>query len=205
MANIDFDSRNIGKKIHADGEFLIPADLHSMPGQDLTLPQRYGINKSENPPIIFDRFPGWTDVDALAELNRLWAEDEWPNRVSAFMTKVGEVKQEAAYRLDGAYWKYERAIERNGGDHTHADVVAEQAKRDDCRAKSGAREVELKEALLARSHPDDWPSVERWACDLKEFASHPDVSELTAAGKSKAQQLEDAKTHFGIEDPGSGL
>ena len=61
MAKIDFDTKNIGKQIHDDGEFDLPANLHSGVGQDLGLPSRFGINKSEDPIVIFDRFPGWTD------------------------------------------------------------------------------------------------------------------------------------------------
>lgn len=205
MARIDFDSRNLGKKIHDDGEYEIPPELHAGVGQDLSLPQRFGINKSENPPIIFDRFPGWSDSEVTEELDRIWKEDVWPTRVGTFMQEIGMIKQEAAYRLDGAYWLYERALERAKGDHTDADVVAEQEKRDDCRAKSGAREVELKEALMARTHPEDWPATDRWNCALGAFASNPDISELTAPGKSKTQILKDAKDQYGIEDPGSGL
>ena len=67
MARIDFDTRNTGKQIHDAGEYEIPPELHQAEDQNLALPQRFGINKSENPPIIFDRFPGWSDADAKKE------------------------------------------------------------------------------------------------------------------------------------------
>ena len=92
MAKIDFDTKNIGKQIHDDGEFELPANLHSGVGQDLTLPSRFGINKSEDPIIIFDRFPGWTDDAVKTELNRIWETDVWPGRVSQFLAAAEQIK-----------------------------------------------------------------------------------------------------------------
>jgi len=205
MAKIDFDSRQIGKQIHDGGEYDIPANLHQNVDQTLSLPQRYGINKSENPPIIFDRFPGWSDDDAKTELERIWSEDEWPSRVSEFLQLAHMVKSEANQRMQNAAWRLEKALTINGNDYTHADVVAQLDKRADTRAKSNAREDEMKAALLARKHPDDWPDPVKWDCALGLDSSIPEVKALHGWGQSKEIVAKTAKDDYSIEDPGSGL
>jgi len=129
MAKIDFDTKNIGKQIHDGGEFDLPANLHSGEGQDLTLPSRYGINKSEDPVIVFDRFPGWTDTAAQTELDRIWTDDIWPGRVSQFLAASEQIKAEANARFREAGWKLEKALDTAEGDWTHADVTAVLADR----------------------------------------------------------------------------
>jgi hypothetical protein len=205
MARINFDTKNIGMSIADDAEFELPAGVHAAQGQNLSLPQRYGINKGENPPIIFDRFPGWTDADARTELERLWTEDAWPNRINQFIMLCDQVKGEADYRMTESSWRMERAIQLAGGDYTDAVVVAELALKADCRAKSGAREELLKEALLARKHPDDWPDPTRWDCALGYYASTPDISELHGKGTTKETLAKRAEDDFGVTDPGSGI
>ena len=204
MAKIDFDTKNIGKKIHDDGEFDLPAHLHSGEGQDLTLPSRYGINKSEDPVIIFDRYPGWTDAAAKTELDRVWAEDVWPSRISLFLAATEQIKAEANARFRESGWKLEKALDTAGGDWSHADVVAALADREACRTKSGEHEQKIKEALMARKHPDDWPSPNDWTCPLadqhKPLQDGSDTAESIAATKADR-----AKNEWGVEDPGSGL
>jgi len=205
MARIDFDTRNIGKNIADDAEFELPANIHAAPGQTLSLPQRYGINKGESPPIIFDRFPGWTDADARTELERLWTEEEWPSRINQFLTKVTGVQTEAQNRMTSAAWRMEKALQVAEGDYTDAAVVAELAKKADCRAKSNAREAEIKEALLARKHPDYWPDDTKWDCELRLFASRGEISETHGPGATIQVLAKRAKDTFGITNPGSGL
>jgi hypothetical protein len=205
MARIDFDTRNIGKNIADDAEFELPAHAHAAPGQNLSLPERFGINKGENPPIIFDRFPGWTDADAKIELERLWTEEEWPSRINQFLTKVIGVQSEAQARMTSSAWRMERALQVAEGDYTDAAVVAELAKKADCRAKSNAREAEIKEALVARTHPDNWPDETRWDCELRLFASRGEISETHGVGATTQVLAKRAKDKYGITDPGSGL
>ena len=205
MARIDFDTRNTGKQIHDDGEYEIPAELHQADGQNLGLPQRFGINKSEDPPIIFDRFPGWSDADAKTEMERIWEQDEWPSRVAQFIQACEMVKSEANQRMQNAAWRLEKALSINENDYTHADVVAELAKRQDTRDKSNAREADIKTALLARKHPDEWPDSNKWDCALGAYAAIPEIKELHGHGTSKEVQLQHAKDAYSVEDPGSGL
>lgn len=205
MARIDFDTRNIGKNIADDAEFELPAEVHTAPGQNLSLPQRFGINKGENPPIIFDRFPGWTDADAKTELERLWTEEEWPSRISQFLTAVTAVQSEAQDRMVNSAWRMEKALQVAEGDYTDAAVVVELAKKADCRAKSNAREAEIKEALLAKKHPDYWPDPIRWDCELRLFASTGEISETHGSGATKDVLAKRAEDTFGVTDPGSGL
>ena len=205
MAKIDFDSRQIGKQIHEDGDYDLPANLHQNVDQTLSLPQRYGINKSEDPPIIFDRFPGWSDADAKTEMERIWSDDEWPSRMSEFIQTTEMIKSEANQRMQNADWRLERALTVNDNDYTHADVVAELDKRADTRAKSNARENEIKEALLARKHPDDWPDPVKWDCALGFYSAVPEVKELHGWGQSKELVSKFVKDKYGIEDPGTGL
>jgi hypothetical protein len=205
MARIDFDTKNIGKNIANDAEFELPANIHAAPGQTLSLPQRYGINKGENPPIIFDRYPGWTDTDARTELEKLWTDDVWPARIQSYLHAAEAVKGEAAYRLSESIWEMDRALEVAEGDYTDAGVVTVMEKRADCRAKSNAREVKIKEALVARTHPDDWPDNLQWDCALGNYASVVEVEELHGIGTTKESLAAQAEDRYGITDPGSGL
>ena len=204
MAKIDFDTKNIGKQIHDDGEFDLPPHLHSGEGQDLTLPSRFGINKSEDPVIVFDRFPGWTDTAAQTELDRIWTDDIWPGRVSQFLAAAEQIKAEANARFREAGWKLEKALDTAEGDWTHADVTAVLADRAECRAKSGEHEVKIKEALLARKHPDDWPNTDGWTCPLIDKTKPVQDGSDTAASIAATKAVR-VKDEFGVEDPGSGL
>lgn len=204
MAKIDFDTKNIGKQIHDDGEFDLPANLHSGEGQDLTLPSRYGINKSEDPVIVFDRFPGWTDAAAKAELDRIWETDVWPSRVSQFLAATEQIKAEANARFRERGWKLEKALDTAGGDYSHADVVAALADREATRTKSGEHEELMKAALLARKHPDDWPSPDDWTCPLAD-PNKPVQDGSDTAASIAATKAERVKNDWGVEDPGSGL
>lgn len=205
MARIDFDTKNIGKSIADDAEFELPKEVHAAPGQNLSLPQRFGINKSEDPPIIFDRFPGWTDADARTELERIWIEDVWPSRIAQFLSDCDHVKSEAGYRMDEARWRMEKALQLAGGDYTDPAVVAELALKADCRTQSNNREAEIKAALLARKHHDDWPDPVKWDCALGEFASPMEINELHGRGSTKETLAKRASEEFGVDDPGSGL
>ena len=204
MAKIDFDTKNIGKQIHDDGEFDLPAHLHSGDGQDLTLPSRFGINKSEDPVIIFDRFPGWTDDAVKTELNRIWETDVWPGRVSQFLAAAEQIKAECSARFRESGWKLEKALDTAAGDWTHADVVAALADRAECRAKSGEHEQLIKDALVARKHPDDWPGPQEWTCPLAENYKDVAAGSDTEAGiaATKAARI---KATYDVDDPGSGL
>ena len=204
MAKIDFDTKNIGKQIHDDGEFDLPAHLHVGEGQDLSLPSRFGINKSEDPVIIFDRFPGWTDTAAQTELDRIWEGDIWPGRVSQFLAATEQIKAEANARFRESGWRLEKALDTAGGDYSHADVVAALADRAECRTKSGEHEQKIKDALVARKHPDDWPSPDAWTCPLAdEYKPAQDGTDTTAGiAATKAARLE---SDWGVTDPGSGL
>ena len=204
MAKIDFDTKNIGKQIHDDGEFDLPAHLHSGEGQDLTLPSRYGINKSEDPVIVFDRFPGWTDDAAKAELDRIWTEDVWPSRVSQFLAATEQIKAEANARFRESGWKLEKALDTAEGDWTHADVTAALADRAECRTKSGEHEQKIKDALVARKHPDDWPAIDGWTCPLADQHKPVQDGSDTAAGIA-ATKASRVKADFDVDDPGSGL
>jgi hypothetical protein len=205
MARIDFDTRNIGKNIADDAEFELPAHVHAATGQTLSLPQRYGINKGENPPIIFDRYPGWTDTDAKTELERLWTDDEWPSRIVQFLSAVASVQEEANYRMSESSWRMEKAMEVAEGDYTEAGLVAELAKKADCRAKSNAREAEIKVALLAKKHPDYWPDTKIWDCALGEYSGQGEISKLHGPGATKENLAKRVEDDFGVTDPGSGL
>jgi hypothetical protein len=205
MARIDFDTKNIGKSIADDAEFELPAHVHAAPGQNLSLPQRFGINKGENPPIIFDRFPGWTDAVARTELERLWTDDAWPTRIALFIQACDSIKGEADYRMTESSWRMEKALQVAEGDYTDAAVVVELAKKADCRAKSGMRETKIKEALIARIHPDDWPDPQQWDCALGYYASVVSISELHGKGTTKENLTTRAEDEFGVTDPGSGL
>jgi hypothetical protein len=204
MAKIDFDTKNIGKQIHDDGEFDLPANLHSGVGQDLGLPSRFGINKSEDPIVIFDRFPGWTDDTVKIELERMWTTDIWPGRVSQFLAATEQIKAEANARFREGGWKLEKALDIAAGDWTHDDVVAALADRAECRAKSGEHEEAIKTALVARKHPDDWPSPSDWSCPLMDTFKAPDMGADTesAIAATKAERL---KAEFDVDDPGPGL
>jgi hypothetical protein len=204
MAKIDFDTKNIGKQIHDDGEFDLPAHLHSGEGQDLTLPSRFGINKSEDPVIIFDRFPNWTDAAVKIELERIWTYDVWPGRVSEFLGDTEQIKAEANARFREAGWKLEKALDTAAGDWTHDDVVAALADRAECRAKSGEHEQLIKDALVARKHPDDWPEPDAWICPLMDKNKPVQDGSDTDAGIA-ATKAARVKADFGVEDPGSGL
>jgi len=204
MAKIDFDTKNIGKQIHDDGEFDLPANLHSGEGQDLSLPSRFGINKSENPPIIFDRYPQWTDAAVRIELDRIWEVDIWPGRVSQFLAASEQIKAEANARFRESGWQLEKALDLAAGDWTHEKVVAALADRASCRTKSGEHEQKIKDALVARKHPDDWPNPIDWACPLadeyKPAQDGTDTVEGIAATKATRIKLQ-----FDVDDPGSGL
>ena len=204
MAKIDFDSKNIGIKIHDDGEFDLPAALHALPGQDLSLPQRYSINKSEAPNIIFDRYPGWTDDDVKTELERVWTEDEWPGRVSHYISQIRMVKQAARDALAETDWKMSKALERADGDYTHADVQAVITGREEIRAASNDQEAKIKADLLARKHPDEWPEPQDWSVSIMDNDFVQSTTNVTQQAHN-ASILERAKTQFGVEDPGSGL
>ena len=204
MANIDFDTKNIGKQIHDDGEFELPAHLHSGEGQDLALPSRFGINKSEDPVIVFDRFPGWTDAAVKTELDRIWTYDIWPQRVSQFIGATEQIKAEANARFREAGWKLEKALDLAAGDWTHDGVVAALADRAETRKNSGEHEDAIKTALLARKHPDDWPQPADWLCPLVDKNKPVQDGSDTDASIAATKAIR-VKTEFGVEDPGSGL
>ena len=202
MAKIDFNTRNLGVKIHDAGEYTIPET--AITDKALSVPERFGINKFEDPPIIYDRFPGMTDEQVKAELDRQWQDEVWPQRVSMYYQAMQKIKNEARQRLEGADWRYNRALEDAQGDYTDAKVVAEAAKRKDVRDKSSAVEEATKTALLARKDPDDWPDKDVWA---SEYAEHSTNAEVTRSigkgyiGLSDKQFVDQAKAD-NIDDPG---
>lgn len=202
MAKIDFNTRNLGVKIHDAGEYTIPEN--AITDKALSVPERFGINMFEDPPIVYDRFPGMTDEQVKAELDRQWTEEVWPRRVAMYYQHMQHIKNEAGERLSGAQWRYDRALEAAKGDYDDAKVVAEAAKRQDVRDKSTALEASTKAALLARTDPDDWPDKDIW---LSEYAEHSTNAEVTRSlgkgyiGLSDKQFVDQAKDD-GINDPG---
>lgn len=203
MARIDFNTKNIGKQIHDDGDYEIPERIISDPA--LGLPERFGLNPSESPAIVFDRFPGLTDTQVAAELDREWNEQTWPENCSEFLSALNGVKQEAKDRLDGCQWRLDRALELNNGDYTHADVVAEITKRNDIRAKSGEREELIKAAFLARKDPQEWPDQKNWTSEYMTYSS-ANQDWIQEGNASYATPLNvgpsTVKEKFDIDNPG---
>ena len=204
MAKIDFNSRNIGSKIHDDGEFMIPENVISDPA--LGVPERFGINRFEDPPLVYDRFPGMTDAEVTTELDRQWNEQDWPYRVAQYYEKCDQVNQEAGARIENSAWRLERALDRASGDYTDADVVAELAKKEDIRVKSSEVTAKLKTDLLNRVHPDEWPSPTVWASEHTRYSNDPEVARAfgdgPTGGMSPEQYVTYAETSEGITNPG---
>ncbi len=203
MARIDFTTKNIGKKIHDDGDYEIPEVVVSDPA--LGVPERFGLNIQESPPIVFDRFPGMSDSAVTAELDRQWNEEQWPHLCSEYLQAIYGVKMEANDRLEESKWRLDRALEEAKGDWSDPKVEAELAKRKEVRDNSNAREAEIKAALLARKDKEAWPDEKNWLSDLMTFSTHR--TRHIGVGQASSSVPADyaahhAKTEYGIENPG---
>ena len=203
MARIDFNTQNIGKQIHDDGSYELPEVVISDPA--LSVPERFGLNVEESPPIVFDRYPGLSDSQANAELDREWKEQRWPFLCSEFIQALHGVKMEAKQRLDEAQWRLQKALDQAAGDYTDAKVVAELAKRQDVRDKSNARELEITNAFKARKDPQSWPDQKNWVSELMAQSSEQQV--LIQWGNAQHSVTAEyaptqVKATFDIDDPG---
>ena len=115
-----------------------------------------------------------------------------------------QIKAEANARFRESGWKLEKALDLAAGDWTHEKVVAALAERAECRTKSGAHEQLIKDALVARKHPDDWPDPVSWACPLADEYKPAQDGTDTVEGIA-ADNATRIKVQFDVDDPGSGL
>ena len=203
MAKIDFNTSNIGIKIHDDGEYEIPEHIISDPA--LSVPDRFGLNADETPHIVFDRFPGLTDTQVETELDKIWNEQEWPELCAEFASAIAGIKNEAATRLEHSKWRLDKALEQAGGDWSDAKVVKILADREDVRVKSNAQEELLKAAFIARKPTFLWPSQHAWTSaimDTSEGSAKDYESGYVGTGVPTAYSANHVKQVYGIDNPG---
>lgn len=195
MAKIDFNTKQVGTKIHDDGEYDLPDSVKG----DSELPERFCLNLGETPPIVFDRYPGFSDAEVTKELDRIWNEEKWPQNIHMYYKECRMIKQEAGTILENSAWLKEKTAEKYGIDSDEYKAVL--ADRQDVRDKSNAQEEKLKAALLARKDPIDWPDSKNWDNKLKQYSN-----ESMAAGIQEAEQNEETAVAYGkangIENPG---
>tara|TARA_A100001037_G_C15132081_1_gene629200 strand:+ start:1394 stop:2002 length:609 start_codon:yes stop_codon:yes gene_type:complete len=180
MAKIDFNTKRIGKKIHDEGEYTIPDELAT--GSDLTVPERFALNVGEDPHLVYDRYPGWTDEQVTAELDRIWDEEKWPELLQHYYTCIRNVKREAGTILLNSAWMKEKIGEKYGLDSD--EYKAHLADREDVRVKSNEQEAKIKAALEAGQFETEWPSDMIWDNALSKWSDSGYINAQSDPGSS---------------------
>lgn len=180
MARIDFNTKRIGKKIHDDGEYAIPDELAA--GSDLGVPERFALNTGEDPHLVYDRYPGWTDSQVTTELDRIWSEEKWPELLQQYYHAVRAIKQEAGTILQNHAWMKEKISEQYGVDSDEYRALL--ADREDVRVKSNEQEAKIKAALMAGKHETEWPSDRIWDNALSKWSDTGYISAQTNPSSS---------------------